>query len=324
MSSHHHSASGGDGGRPPWDKRNLGLNKRGAEKRENKRKKRKRAERIQQASQSSSRGGPSSASNDSLSWIEEMCEPEMGTLPPGAEITLPPPSILDQLLEDRHLDPAVSPLPPPTSRSSSSSQALPPHTAGTGASASSSAWPLTTGAGTSSVPSSRSYPCGHCNKVFDRHQTREHHVYRKHDFLEFRHCAYCSFSTSSSSAMRSHLRERHGHRNAPASGTTTTASSSTAGGSEFESTPSCPHCNRRYASLRSLSAHVRQVHDQDGFRHCFECRFQCVDPEDYRIHRIGHQRHGECLECGTTVGLSQYIDHVKSCRRVLYQRFHSS
>ncbi|KAI0558808.1 Zinc finger C2H2-type domain containing protein [Gracilaria domingensis] len=253
MSSYHHSASGGDGGRPPSDRSSLGLNKKGAEKRANKRKERERAERIQQAYQSGSHGGLSSASTDSLSWIEAMCQPEMGTSPPDAEISLPPPSLLDQLLEDRHLDAATSSVPPPTSRADSSSQALPPYTAGTGAS--SSALPRTVGAGASSGPSSGSYPCGHCNRVFDRHQSRELHVYRKHDFLEFRHCAYCSFSTSSLSAMRSHLRERHGYRNAPASGTTT-ASSSTAGVivSASESTPSCPHCNRKMVSVIALNA----------------------------------------------------------------------
>ncbi|KAI0566311.1 Zinc finger C2H2 type domain containing protein [Gracilaria domingensis] len=277
MSSYHHGASGGDGGRPPWDGQNLGLKKGGAEKKSNKRKEKQRSERVQQASQSSSRV-PSSASNDSLSWIEAMCQ--SGTeMPTGAPIPLPPPPILDLFLEGTHVNTGAPSFPSSTAEASASSAALPPSTAE---------------AGVSSGPTSHSYQCRHCIRVFDRLQSLERHVASEHDDGSVRHCLYCRFISRNPREFRSH---ELSHRNNSGDGVR-----------------SCPYCAKSYLNYHSLAEHVRRKHDtQDGGRHCFECIFRAADTAGFRIHRTGHRNGGRCPKCHLRVPISQYVDHFNGC-----------
>ncbi|KAI0557765.1 merozoite surface protein CMZ-8 [Gracilaria domingensis] len=314
MSPKNHGASGDDGRRPPSDQRGLGLSKGGAEKKSNKRREKQRSERVERAYRSITTQDQSSTPADLL-WIQAIYQEAMGTLPVGAETPPAPPPILDPLRESTHLNVVTPSLPPPTPTASASSPAIPPPAGGRSLALHPTPPLLPIGRSGGPGPSSLSYPCRHCSRVFHRLQTLERHVRIVHDEGFHRHCPYCNFSSHNAQIFAVHVRVYHRHRHALAQGGMA-GSASPAGGDAGASAPSCPHCYNDYSSFDSLAHHVRHVHDrEDGGRHCFECTFRAANADDFRTHRAGHRRRGVCPSCRTTVPLSHYVNHVNNCRR---------
>ncbi|XP_063836985.1 zinc finger and BTB domain-containing protein 41-like [Ostrinia nubilalis] len=112
-----------------------------------------------------------------------------------------------------------------------------------------------------------SFPCRHCNAVFDRVTKRENHVSKEHKSGVRYACKRCNISLSSFYARQKHLAEVH---------------------NEELKRYKCKVCPQSYITPGHLSSHVRRDHLNERNHKCDKCDLAFYTKNALKMHMIKH------------------------------------
>lgn len=111
------------------------------------------------------------------------------------------------------------------------------------------------------------FPCRHCNAVFDRVTKRENHVSKEHKSGVRYACKRCNISLTSFYARQKHLAEVH---------------------NEELKRYKCKVCPQSYITPGHLSSHVRRDHLNERNHKCDKCDLAFYTKNALKMHMIKH------------------------------------